>query len=78
MWVIFGSNVGTTMTGWIVAVAGILGAHGRRIGEVMADDRIVIRVPDAPADAEGLERARATIVEVSIGDAVAAFTGAER
>ena len=60
------------------AVAAILGPHGRRIGEVMADDRIVIRVPDAPEGAEGLERARATIVELSIGDAVTAFTGAGR
>jgi phosphoribosylformylglycinamidine synthase len=57
------------------AVAHALGTHGRRIGEVMADDRIVMRVPDAPDDAEGLDRASATIVEVSIEDAVAAFTG---
>ena len=47
-------------------MAALLGPIGRRIGEVMADDRIVIRVPDAPDDAEGLEKASATIVEVSI------------
>jgi hypothetical protein len=44
----------------------------------MADARIVMRVPDAPDDAEGLERASATIVEVSIEDAVGAFTGVSR
>ncbi|MDW3218492.1 MAG: phosphoribosylformylglycinamidine synthase subunit PurL [Acidimicrobiales bacterium] len=60
------------------AVAETLGGHARRIGEVMADDRIVIRVSDAPDDAEGLEQASHTIVEVSIDDAVAAFTGAGR
>jgi len=57
------------------AVTAALGEFGRRIGEVMADDRIVMRVPDAPDDAEGLQKARVTIIEVSIGDAVAAFTG---
>ena len=57
------------------AVATVLGEHGRRIGEVMADDRIVMRVSDASDDAEGLARASATIVEVSIADAVAAFAG---
>jgi phosphoribosylformylglycinamidine synthase len=60
------------------AVAAALGTHARRIGEVMADDRIVLRVPDAPQDAEGLEKASAAIVEVSIPDAVAAFTGVGR
>lgn len=59
------------------AVEAALGAFGRRIGEVMADDRIVMRVPDAPDDAEGLQKASATIIEVSIADAVAAFTGVE-
>lgn len=60
------------------ALGDVLGAHGRRIGEVMADDRIVLRVPDAPPEAEGLARASATVVEVSVADAVAAFTGGER
>lgn len=60
------------------AVAAALGEHARRIGEVMDDDRIVMRVSDASDDAEGLERASATIVEVSIADAVAAFTGGDR
>ena len=55
-----------------------LRGHGRRIGEVMADQRIVIRVPDAPTDAEGLDRLRATIIDLSIADAVAAFTGGAR
>ncbi len=59
------------------AVAAALGAFGRRIGEVMDDDRIVMRVPDAPLDAEGLAQASATIIEVSLGDAVAAFTGGD-
>lgn len=56
-------------------LAEALGGFGRRIGEVMADDRIVVRVPDAGDDAEGLDRASHTIIEVSVGDAVAAFTG---
>ena len=52
-----------------------LAGFGRRVGEVMDDDRIVVRVPDATDDAEGLDKASHTIIEVSIGDAVAAFTG---
>jgi len=57
------------------AVATALDGFARRIGEVMPDDRIVMRVPDATADAEGLDQASTTTVEVSIADAVAAFTG---
>jgi phosphoribosylformylglycinamidine synthase subunit PurSL len=52
-----------------------LRGHGRRIGEVMADQRIVIRVPDAVADAEGLERLRATTIDIPIAEAVASFSG---
>ncbi|MEQ8841303.1 MAG: phosphoribosylformylglycinamidine synthase subunit PurL [Acidimicrobiales bacterium] len=60
------------------AVEESLGEHARRIGEVIADERIVLQVPDAPDDATGLPQASATIVEVSITDALAAFKGADR
>ena len=59
------------------ALDDLLGAHGGRIGEVMADDRIVMRVPDAPDDAEGLDQLSATILDVTIRDARHAFTGVE-
>ena len=52
-----------------------LAGFGRRIGEVMDDDRIVLRVPDAWDKAAGLDRASMTIIEVSIDDALAAFSG---
>jgi phosphoribosylformylglycinamidine synthase len=60
------------------ALDAVLAGHGRRIGEVMADDRIVLRVPDAPDDAEGLQKAHATILDVPIADAHAAFAGSTR
>jgi phosphoribosylformylglycinamidine synthase II len=53
------------------------GAHGGRIGEVMADDRIVMRVPDAPDDAAGLDQLSATILDITIRDAHHAFIGVE-
>jgi len=60
------------------AVDGALGVFGRRIGAVMTDDRIVVRVSDADPDAEGLDQGSPAIVECSIADAVEAFTGGAR
>lgn len=48
------------------SVAAVLGDHGRRVGEVTGDDRIVYRIPD-----EGGDRSE---VVVALGDAVAAIT----
>ncbi|MDG2027408.1 MAG: phosphoribosylformylglycinamidine synthase subunit PurL [Acidimicrobiales bacterium] len=59
------------------AVAAALGSFGRRVGEVMDDDRIAMRVPDADDAAAGLDQASHTIIEVSIADALAAFTGGD-
>ncbi len=59
-------------------IAGKLGEFGRRIGEVTGGDRIVMRAPTTAAvdgDAEGLDVLDLVTVEVSIAQAVDAFSG---
>ena len=58
------------------AIAAALGDFGRRIGEVTGGDRIVMAAPSgASGDAESLDSRELVLVELTIDQAVEAFTG---
>jgi len=55
------------------AVEAVLGEHGRRIGEVTADERVVFRVPDNTRG-EGIEQLGLEVIDLALADVVTANT----